>query len=156
MRVVGDYKMNWTRKFILGAALFTLVIPSAALATQRQQRRWYRGNVDQILRRLEEDTDRFKSSLDSALDRSRLDGSNREDNINAFVGEFEDATDRLKDRYEDQGYAPGQMREVLTRAARIDQFMRRRRLGGRAESDWQRVRRDLNQLSKSYSVNWRW
>ncbi len=148
--------MNGTWKLILGAALFALVIPSSALTAQRQQRRWYRGNIDQILRKLEEDTDRFRKSLDSALDRSRLDGSNREDNINAFVGEFEEATDRLKDRYEDQGYAPGQMREVLTRAARIDQFMRRRRLAGKAESDWQKVRRDLNQLAKSYSVGWRW
>jgi hypothetical protein len=58
-----------------------------------------------VLKRLEEDTDRFSKSLDSALDRSVLNGTQAEDEINGYVHQFEEATDRLKDRYEDQGGA---------------------------------------------------
>jgi hypothetical protein len=103
-----------------------------------------------LLKRLEEDTDRFSKSLDSALDRSTLNGTKAEDEINGYVHQFKEATNRLKDRYEDQGAAPGAAREVLNRGQAIDGFMRRNRLGGRAESDWQIVRSDLNLLARTY------
>ena len=66
------------------------------------------------------------------------------------------ATDRLRDRSEDQQYAPNLAREVLNRGRSINVFMRSNRLGGRAESDWARVRSDLNRLSNAYYINWRW
>ena len=120
------------------------------------QRPWYRGNVREIIRDLESDTDRFKSSLDSALDRSKLDGTSREDEINEYVKRFEEATDRLRDRAEDQSYAPGLANEVLSRGRSINTFVRRHRLGGNAESDWAKVRNDLNRLANSYYIRWRW
>lgn len=122
----------------------------------QRPRPWYRGNVREIIRQLETDTDAFKSSLDSALDRSSLNGSRAEDEINAYVKQFEEATDRLRDRSEDQQYAPNLAREVLNRGRLINGFMRNNRLGGRAESDWARVRSDLNRLSNAYYINWRW
>lgn len=122
----------------------------------QRPRPWYRGNVRAIIRQLETDTDAFKSSLDSALDRSSLNGSRAEDEINAYVKQFEEATDRLRDRSEDQEYAPNAAREVLNRGRSINVFMRNNRLGGRAESDWARVRSDLNRLSNAYYLSWRW
>jgi hypothetical protein len=117
---------------------------------------WYRGNVREIIRELESDTDRFKGSLDTALDHSRLNGSRAEDEINGYVKRFEEATDRLRDRAEDREHAPNLAREVLNRGRSINAFMRTHRLGGRAESDWAQVRTDLNRLSNSYYINWRW
>ena len=125
-----------------------LAVPFWTVAAQRE-------DVKRLLKRLEEDTDRFSKSLDSALDRSTLNGTKAEDEINGYVHQFEEATDRLKDRYEDQGAAPGAAREVLTRGQAIDRFMRRNRLGGKAESDWQVVRSDLNLLARTYRINWR-
>lgn len=143
------------RRFaILATAVLTFVIISTG--STLAQRPWYRGNVRDIIRDLESDTDRFKSSLDSALDRSRLDGSRAEDEINEHVKRFEEATDRLRDRAEDRQYAPNLAREVLTRGRSINTFMSRHRLGGPAESDWARVRNDLNRLANSYYINWRW
>ena len=122
----------------------------------QRPRPWYRGNVRAIIRQLETDTDAFKSSLDSALDRSSLNGSRAEDEINGYVKQFEEATDRLRDRSEDREYAPNAAREVLNRGRSINEFMRNNRLGGRAESDWARVRSNLNRLSNAYDRNWRW
>mgnify|MGYP006171061821 CR=1 FL=1 len=51
--------------------------------------------VERILHRIEEQSGKFRGSLDSALDRSRLDDTEREDNINAFIKEFEQETKRL-------------------------------------------------------------
>ena len=129
--------------------LVSFVSPVWAVAPQRE-------DVKRILKRLEEDTDRYSKSLDSALDKSPLNGTRAEDEINNYVHQFEEATDHLKDKYEDQGAAPNLTREVLSRAQSIDRFMRRNSLGGQAESDWRIVRSDLNLLARSYRIAWRW
>ena len=136
--------------------LVTGIVAGSSGGNVFAQRPWYRGNVREIIRELESDTDRFKGSLDSALDHSRLNGSRAEDEINDHVKRFEEATDRLRDRAEDQQYAPNLAREVLNRGRNINAFMRNHRLGGKAESDWAQVRNDLNRLSNSYYINWRW
>jgi len=143
------------RRFaILTAAVLTSLILSSG--NTFAQRSWYRGNVRDVIRDLESDTDNFKSSLDSALDRSRLNGTRTEDEINEYVKKFEEATDRLRDRAEDRQYAPNLAREVLNRGRAINAFMRRNRLGGPAESDWAKVRNDLNRLVYAYNLTWRW
>ena len=115
-----------------------------------------RTNVRQIIRNLETDTDTFKGSLDRALDHSPLDGTRSEDEINEYVKQFEHATDKLKDKAEDQKYAPNLAREVLIRGRSIDSFMRKHQLSQDANNDWARVRNDLTLLSKGYRINWRW
>ena len=143
------------RRFaILTTAVLTFVIISTG--STLAQRSWYRGNVRDIIRDLEADTDRFRSSLDSALDNSRLNGTRAEDEINEHVRRFEEATDRLRDRAESQQHAPNLAREVLSRGRSINTFMSRNRLGGQAQADWSRVRNDLNRLANSYYINWRW
>ena len=139
---------------LIASAMMLLNTTVSSLA--QRPRPWYRGNVREIIRQLETDTDHFKSSLDAALDKSSLNGSRAEDEINAYVKQFEEATDRLRDRSEDREYAPNAAREVLTRGRSINVFMRTHRLGGRAESDWAKVRNDLNRLSNAYNIGWRW
>jgi DNA-binding TFAR19-related protein (PDSD5 family) len=48
--------------------------------------------VEQLLKRIEKGADQFRKSLDHALDRSTMDGSTDEDNINQFVTEFAETT----------------------------------------------------------------
>ena len=115
-----------------------------------------RTNVRQIIRNLETDTDTFKNSLDRSLDHSALDGTRSEDEINEYVKEFEHATDKLKDKAEDQKYAPNLAREVLVRGRSINTFMRKHPLGQDANNDWARVRSDLTLLAHGYRINWRW
>lgn len=141
---------------LVATILVTAIVAGSSGGTALAQRPWYRGNVREVIRQLETDTDHFKSSLDSALDHSRLNGSRAEDEINDYVKQFEAATDRLRDRAEDRQYAPNLAREVLNRGRSINAFMRNHRLGGKAESDWAQVRGDLNRLSNSYYIDWRW
>jgi hypothetical protein len=56
--------------------------------------------------------------------------------MNRYVHDFEEATDKLKDRHDDQKAAPMLAREVLVRGRSINQFMRRHRPGGRSMTDW--------------------
>ena len=145
MRQVINLALSWS-------LLLTLPVMNA----RAQRTTVVRTDVRQIIRNLETDTDTFKSSLDHALDRSPLDGTRAEDEINEYVKQFEHATDKLKDRAEDHRYAPNLAREVLVRGRSINTFMRKHQLGGDADNDWVRVREDLTLLSHAYKINWRW
>jgi hypothetical protein len=111
------------------------------------------GDVRQVIERIESRTNSFRSNLQDALNQTRIDGTRREDNINQLVQEFEDATDRLRDRYNGRtSESSADAQEVLTRARRIDSFMTRYNVGGRAATEWQALRPDLDQLALAFNL----
>lgn len=112
--------------------------------------------VKRLLAQLKKDTGKFRKSFDSSLDRSRLNGTHREDDINHFLKKYEDATERLYSRFKDNKSVGADVEAVLDGAAEIDQFMTRRLASERAERDWSEVRQDLRRLAEAYNVSWRW
>lgn len=113
-------------------------------------------DVERIIRRIEQQSDRFRSSLDSALDKSRFNGSNREDDINSFIKDFYEQTKHLRNRFDKHQSAGPDVEAVLGRAARIDDFMRRNRLTSKAQDDWTTLKSNLDELASAYNVSWRW
>ena len=112
--------------------------------------------VEKIIRRIEQQSDRFRSSLDSALDKSRFNGTRREDDINSFIRDFYEQTKRLRHQFDSHKSAAPDVQAVLERAARIDEFMSRNRLSGKAEEDWSTLKTYLDELASAYNVSWRW
>jgi len=142
--------------FSMVCALMLLATMSVAAMAQDAPYRISDKQVKKTMNQLRKDAARFRKSLDSSLDKSRLDGTNREDDINAMLKDYEKATDRLYERYKDNKSVAGDVEAVLDGAAQLDQFMTRRSPGGRAERDWAAVRADLRQLADAYNVSWRW
>ena len=112
--------------------------------------------VERLLERIEKSADKFRESVDDALDKSRADDSKLEKDINRFVQAFEDATDRLEKRFDDDKSSSADVEEVLTRAASINSMMARHRFNDRAQADWRLLRGDLNELARAYGVTWEW
>jgi hypothetical protein len=112
--------------------------------------------VKKLMAQLKKDTGRFRKSFDSSLDRSRLNGTNREDDINHFLKNYEDSTERLYSRFKDNKSVGADVEAVLDGAAELDRFMTRRLASERAERDWAAVRDDLRRLADAYNVSWRW
>ena len=140
-------------KVTVGILMFALITADLCAAAGQQA---YRISLKDALKRLEEDPDQFTKSLNYDLDHGPLDGTSTEDEINRYVHQFEEATDHLKDRYDDPNQAPNLAREVMVRGRSIDTFMRRHRPGGRSMSDWQRVRHSLDIVAAAYKIKWRW
>ena len=135
-----------------------ILVASFAVVAQAQDAP-YRLNdkeVKKLMAQLKKDTGKFRKSFDSSLDKSRLNGSNREDDINRFLKSYEDATERLYSRFKDNKAVGADVEAVLDGAADIDRFMTRRLANERAERDWQAVRQDLRRLAEAYNVSWRW
>lgn len=112
--------------------------------------------MNQLLQSIETRADTFQSSLAQALNRSRANGTIREDEINNFVRDFEVATDKLRNNFNGRRATNADVEEVLNRGWAINNFMKSNRLGTTTESHWNYLRTDLRTLATSYNVSWRW
>ena len=134
----------------------------AADATQAQRRRgnynrgYTKAQVEQIIRRVEERSDRFVGVFDRSLDRSRLDGSQREDRLNERARELEERLDSLRsefdrsDRYQD---TRSQVSAALRTANGINTVVLRRRFDNNTERAWSVLRAELNALALVYNLD---
>jgi len=145
-------------RVICAAIVLTLANLWAAEPTFAQ--RVYRdsdANMRNLISRIENRTDTFIRSLENALDRSSLNNTAREDEVNGLVADFETATDNLRSRFEARQSTAADVREVLNRAAFINSFMVNNRLTGRSEQDWRLLQTDLDALARAYYItDWRW
>lgn len=112
--------------------------------------------LQRLLTRIESRTDIFKRRLATSLDRSYLNGTSSEDNLNDYLTEFENATDRLKERFDARESVGTDVSEVLTRAQYINRFMAANRFSSPSQTQWRNLRTDLNTLATYYRVSWNW
>lgn len=154
---------------VVAAALIALFLPALA-AAQGNYDAWGRDRRDNgrngyrydnrtlrdTARRLDDRSRDFQRHLDTALDRSRYDGTRREDRVNEIAVEFRNAASALRNSIGDGrniNRSSDEARRVLQLGSRIDQFIGRQRLNSRAESDWSQIRRDLGALANIFGFN---
>ena len=145
-------------KLFVGFAAFLMI---AALADtsygQRRTRRagYTKQQVEQLLERIEERADAFSNQLNKSLDKSRLDGSRREDNITERVSELENATDELRREYDHNDTRrenKAEARKIINAATRVNRIVTRRSFGRQAETSWVRLRTELNTLAAVFGL----
>jgi hypothetical protein len=142
------------RMFMLSALAVVFLMLSAD--NSFGQKVWYTGDVKATVAALEANTDRFSESLNKSMDAGWIDGKAAQDEVNHFVDKFEEATDKLKDKVEDQQSAKALFNEVVYRARVINAGMLRYKVSPQAEKDWDMVRNNINSLGKSYKVVVKW
>jgi len=142
--------------------LLVLTLGLLAVPVQAQVRRGPRGRVytkpevNELIKRAEDRSDRFLKLFDKALDKSVLDGSHREDQLNERAKDFEKAMDKLRsefDKRENYAETKPQMQGVLDVARDINAVMLRRNLRADVEEEWIALRRELNILASVYYLN---
>ena len=155
-----------TLKFsIFAAAILALVLPATASAQWGRQDRYpdnrgYGRYDDRGLRdsvhRLDRLAKDFERDMDRALDRSRADGTNREDRINDQVHQFRDAVGDLKSRVgdgRDLNRSSNEARRVFQKADELDRFARRG-FDGRTASQWSQIQQELRYISGAYGFGY--
>lgn len=153
---------NSIRLFAVAAfALTVLAVPSVASAQWGifggnggyNQNNGYNRNTRAVVVTLKNRSKEFARRLDRELDRSRYNGGWGEDRLNAMAREFYQAADDLEDNW-DNGRNSYQtdnyVRRVVMLGNSLDRELSRARLGWGIESDWSRIRQDLNTLQNSY------
>lgn len=149
--------MNRIKQTITGGAV-ALALTLCCIGVQAQSmNRMDNRQLLHITDNLAKNTDRLDGVMDRALDRSRLDGSAREDDVMALVDEFENETDQLRDRIDDNAVVSSDVEAVLSRGLRLQLFLERHPAIKRdAQPAWMMVRNDLDQLARAYNVTWVW
>jgi hypothetical protein len=149
-------KINRIVAVFVALALAGLGLMPTALAQYQQPYRNNDNYMRQLINRIEKRTDRFSNLLPNALDRSRLQGTEREDDVNKLVTDFERATDQLKKRFNRRESTDMDAQLVLQQGALINTFMRNHPLDYRTQQAWAQVRNELNRLSTAYDVARNW
>jgi hypothetical protein len=146
---------------LMSIAVGLCVLTALSVSVSAQNRRYSRNRVDtkaeidRLIKRVENQSDRFVQSFDRSLDNSRLDGTMREDNLNQRARALENDLDSLRrefdrtDRYLD---TRSQVSRVMSTAEGINAVVRRRRLGGNTERVWAQLRSELNALANVYNL----
>jgi hypothetical protein len=137
------------------AALLLLTMTSVAQPRIARGRVYTKAEVERIIRRVEDRSDKFKKEFDKALDRSRLNNTNREDQLNQYAKDLEKATDELRsefDRRDAWVENKEEVRKCLSVATKLNVAMRNRRLGPKVESTWSALRYELNTLAGVYNL----
>ena len=92
----------------------------------------------------------FERDMDRSLDRSRANGSRREDQINNQVHQFRDAVGDLKSRVgngRDLNRSADEARRVLQEADQLDRVARR-------TSQWSQIQQELRYISNVYGFRY--
>ncbi len=119
----------------------------------RYDDRYNGADLREAVRRIEERSDNFRDVFDRALDRSRYDGTNREDRIAEVAHQFEESADRLSKRFgngRNLDNTRDDARRLLDSGARLDNFVNRNRLDSRTASLWSGIRQDLRIVANAY------
>ena len=140
--------------------LGTITVLSTDASAQRVRREargrgMTKAQVKAVINRVEDRVDNFVSNYDKALDKSRLDGSSRENWLMNRARDLERATDELSrefDRRDAWIENKDETRKCLNIASDIDRNMRNYRFGSAAETNWARVRLELNTLADIYNL----
>lgn len=162
-----------TLKFSLfAAAILALCLPVAAAAQwggrypqdrypdrypdNRGSGRYDDRGLRDSVHRLDRLAKDFERDMDRALDRSRADGSRREDQINNQVHQFRDAVGDLKSRVgngRDLNRSSNEARRVLQEADDLDR-LGRRGFDGRTASQWSQIQQELRFISSVYGFGY--
>jgi len=170
-------KKYWKMKKIFDGAhfalfiallLITLLLACVVVTTKAQEGRPYRVSEEQVrnlLQRLEERADAFRSIVDFVFEVSRLDGTKRENRLDLLVEEFERASDALEQRFDKHAATTADVERVLHAAERINTPLTRAladqtlhpdpSLRERAQTEWELIKASLNNLADFYNIEWK-
>jgi hypothetical protein len=159
-----------TLKFtIFAAVILALCLPALAAAQGgygypdygrnrngnygRYDERYLRDSIHR-LDRLAKD---FERDLDRALDRSRVNGTQREDRINAQGHDFRRAVGKLKSAFgngRDLNRSRDEAQRVLQEAQQFNRIGRSRGMDNRVASEWSQIQQELSIISDAYGLGY--
>ena len=132
------------------------------------QYRYPRGNNDNYgnrdisstVKSLRDQSRQFERIMDDQLDRSRYDGTRREDHLNGLAKRFKNAAEDLDDEYEGyrkQQQSADEARKVLSTARQLDNALMNSRIGrnnGYLYNAWSAIQQNLYTISQVYNLGY--
>ena len=134
---------------MLGFVVFGFVAPMNAQGVRNER------SVRDSLRSLNSKLDDFKYSLDNELGRNSI-SRDDENEINDNVQDFEKSLDAFNDKLDRRRENADDVRNVLTAAQTVNDFLNAKRFSALTQKNWTEIRNLLNRLAANYQVSWNW
>lgn len=132
-----------------------IMFPSDLFSQGRYSQRYSRGDVNGIVKRLENSSDVFRKDFDKEMERSPLNGTRTEDRYNREVRQYENALDGLRkkfDREDTWWETRSNVGDVIREAQQVNSIMKSISFRRKLERQWNSMRRDLNTLADTYDL----
>ncbi len=162
--------MGRYRKLVTVTSLFVMVLGLTIVASaqwrnprgnnDRSGNGRYIANLDSAIKSLKNNSRSFEKTLDRELDRSRIDGTRREDNLNKLAKNFKKAAEDLDDEFD--GYrnmrdSRDEARRVVNYGSQLDRTLMNSRLvrnSYQLQNQWNMIERDLRIISQAYNIRY--
>jgi len=110
----------------------------------------------QLVDRLNTRSATFSRNLRNDLNRQSYNDRNSADEVRRQLSDFETALTQLRNRVNSRQSSSSDARNVLDRAAFLNNYVADRQLSYQTENNWSAMRTDLEQLASAYSIAWNW
>jgi hypothetical protein len=136
------------RIILLVSALTAWAVPGVAQAPERVSDKDVKALIDQV----DEGRDKFEGNLDGQFKGSTLRGPTGETKVSAALQDYQDNTQKLKDRFTPDYSASAEVTTVLKQSTAINAFMERSESSMKGRSEWDRQVGTLKRLAQSYGT----
>jgi hypothetical protein len=110
----------------------------------------------QLVNRLNTESTTFSRNLRNDLNRSNVSDRYSLDEVRRQLSSFETAVVQLRNRVNSRQSSSSDARNVLDRAAFLNNFIADRQLSYQTENNWSSLRTDLDQLASAFNIAWNW
>ena len=138
--------------------LVTLGLTVGALDAAKAQNRvrtYSQTDVERLIRDVEQSSKDFQRDFDRWLDRSPLDGQQREDRYNRQVQNLTNELSTLRSNFDsrnDWWLARSDMQRVLSAATAVNSLISNREVRGGLNRQWFSLRRNLDRLAAAFNL----
>ena len=136
-------------------AVLSMGALSQLMAQGRYTSQYSRNDVNNIIQRLEESSNTFRTDFRNEMDRSPINGTSQEDRYNQMVASYENSLDRLRQRFnrgESWWQSRNEVQRVVADAQQVNNMMNSIQFRRNLERQWNRMRNDLNKLADTFDM----
>jgi hypothetical protein len=144
------------KKYVWTSMAVALLLPGILAAQRDYPPRGGRNeNISRVVADCQDRAIQFRSSLRAALDRSALNGTQREDQLNVDAERLERAMNRVREAWNREHDPPKTrhfVEDSISAGQDINRTMVRRRLNPDVQRQWEAVRGELNRLAEAFEL----
>lgn len=133
---------------------FGVLATTATFAQGRYANVYSRSQVDDFVRQLEDSSDTFRNDFRREVANSNL-GSSTKRTYNNYAEQFENAVDRLRNRFNSNDSwweSRNEVQAMVSNGQNLNTTMNNAAFRRRIENQWNRLRNDVNKLADTYDL----
>ena len=141
-------KKTWPR-LVVGILVMMLALgASVGMAQTRMSDK----DVEDMMKNLNEDAKKLRSSFNSAVGKSTIRKTQQEKDAKALVERFQKQTEGMLDHFKDKKKVDAELATVRSSADQIEAILRTTQMGDKVQSDWGRVKSELGTISGAFGM----